>query len=189
MAERQVTIDKTCHRLSETFFVIATQNPVESHGTYPLPEAQLDRFAMKLSIGYPDRTSELAMLADDVSAPLSTGELRGPLLTPGSLRHLQGHVAQVHVSAAVQGYLVDLARATRQHADVLLGLSPRGLLIWQRLAQAEAHLRGRDFVTPDDVQHVAGPTLAVRLSGDFASPEAVREDIIKAVPVPVFSRK
>jgi len=189
MAERQVTIDGACHPLSETFFVIATQNPVESHGAYPLPEAQLDRFAMKLSIGYADRTSELAMLADHVGAPLTRDEIPAAILSPEALRALQQHVAQVHVSAALQGYLVDLAQATRRHREVVLGLSPRGLLTWQRLAQAEAHLRGRDFITPEDVQHVARPVLAVRLSGEFGSPQSVIDEIISEVAVPVFSAK
>ena len=187
MAERQVTIDKVCHKLPETFFVIATQNPVDSHGAYPLPEAQLDRFAMKLSIGYPDRVSELQMLADDVGAGETNSQPGAAVLTPDALRHLQQHVATVHVAESIQSYLVDLAKATREHRDVLLGLSPRGLLTWQRLAQAEAHLRGRDFVTPDDVQHVAAPVLQVRLSGDFESPQHVIEKVLDQISVPVLS--
>ena len=187
MSERQVTIDKTCHKLPETFFVIATQNPVESHGAYPLPEAQLDRFAMKLSIGYPDRVSELQMLADGAGAGDRDGPPQSAVLTPAALRHLQQHVATVHVAQNIQGYMVDIAKATREHRDVLLGLSPRGLLTWQRLAQAEAHLRGRDFVTPDDVQHVAAPVLQVRLSGDFDSPQHIIGQVLEQVPVPVLS--
>ena len=187
MAERQVTIDKICHKLPETFFVIATQNPVESHGAYPLPEAQLDRFAMKLSIGYPNRVSELQMLADDAGAGDRNGEPVPAVLTPQSLRHLQEHVTTVHVAQNIQSYLVDLAKATREHREVLLGLSPRGLLTWQRLAQAEAHLRGRDFVTPDDVQHVAVPVLQVRLTGDFESPQYIIEQVLDQVSVPVLS--
>lgn len=188
MAERQVTIDKGCHKLPQTFFVIATQNPVESHGAFPLPEAQLDRFAMKLSIGYPDRVSELKMLADDAGKGDRNGQVETAVLTPDALRHLQEHVATVHVAENVQSYLVDLANATREHRDVLLGLSPRGLLTWQRLAQAEAHLRGRDFVTPDDVQHVAAPVLQVRLSGEFESPQHIIEQVLDQVSVPVLPK-
>jgi len=189
MAERQVTIDKECHHLPATFFVIATQNPVESHGAYPLPEAQLDRFAMKLGIGYPDRSSELQMLADNVGGDRQDAVPQAAVVTPDQLRHLQNHVTAVHVGEKVQNYLVDLAEATREHRDVLLGLSPRGLLTWQRLAQAEAHLRGRDFVTPDDVQRVAEPVLSVRLTGEFESPQPIIDDIVGQVSVPVLDGK
>jgi MoxR-like ATPase len=186
MAERQVTIDGQTHPLSESFFVVATQNPVESHGAYPLPEAQLDRFAMKLRIGYPDRGSELEMLAAAVGADDSQRGGGLAVVDPRQLRRLQRHVAEVAVSPIVQEYLVDLARVTREHREVTLGLSPRGLLIWQRVAQARAHLRGRGFVIPDDIQHVAGPVLEVRLSGDFDRAARVIEEILGAVPVPVW---
>jgi MoxR-like ATPase len=182
MAERQVTVDNVRHRLSDTFFVIATQNPVEHHGTYPLPEAQLDRFAMKLSIGYPDKTHQQAMLA----AAVGTVDGRDPsapaAFEPGELAALQEQVAGVTVAPAVQGYLIDLADATRAHPKVSLGLSPRGLLIWQRVSQAWAFLRGRPFVTPDDVRAVAGPVLGVRL-GVEESDEVVR-DVLSGVAVP-----
>jgi MoxR-like ATPase len=186
MAERQVTIDRQTHPLSDSFFVIATQNPVESHGAYPLPEAQLDRFAMKLRIGYPDRGSELQMLAASVGTDGSARGAAVAILDPRRLGRLQQHVADVAVSGIVQEYLVDLARVTREHREVTLGLSPRGLLIWQRVAQARAHLQGRDFVIPDDIQHVAGPVLEVRLSGDFDQATRVVDEILDAVPVPVF---
>jgi len=186
MAERQVTIDAKTYALSETFFVIATQNPVESHGAYPLPEAQLDRFAMKLRIGYPDRRSELDMLAANVGAARGAAARNAEVINPGQLRQLQDHVANLAVSETVQKYLVDLAAVTREHTEITLGLSPRGLITWQRVAQARAHLRGRDFVTPDDIQDVARPILEVRLSGDFdASPQIV-DEILSEVPVPVF---
>jgi MoxR-like ATPase len=182
MAERQVTVDNVRHRLSDTFFVIATQNPVEHHGTYPLPEAQLDRFAMKLSIGYPDKTHQQAMLA----AAVGTVDGRDPsapaVFEPGELAALQEQVAGVTVAPTVQGYLIDLADATRAHPRVSLGLSPRGLLIWQRVSQAWAFLRGRPFVTPDDVRAVAGPVLGVRL-GVEESDEVVR-DVLSGVAVP-----
>jgi MoxR-like ATPase len=184
MAERQVTIDNVGHPLAPACFVIATQNPVEHQGTYPLPEAQLDRFAMKLSIGYPGRDDEMDMLAIAVG----TGENGAPdhgVLTPARLLELQIVVAAVAVAPAVRAYLVDLGRATRAHARVTLGLSPRGLLTWQRAAQARAFLCGRPFVTPDDVQEVAGPVLGVRLGLDTESMPATLAEILAAVAVPV----
>lgn len=186
MAERQVTIDATSRPLSETFFVIATQNPVESHGAYPLPEAQLDRFSMKLRIGYPDRASELSMLATRVGhdARSAMSEIG---IDPSTLSDLQDDVSRVAVSENVQEYLVDLGRTTRAHRSVQLGLSPRGLLIWQRVAQARAWLRGRAFVTPDDIQDVAIPVLSVRLIGDFESAERMTGEILATVPVPVVA--
>ncbi len=187
MAERQVTIDSATFRLSPSFFVIATQNPVESHGAYPLPEAQLDRFAMKLRIGYPDPQSELAMLAANVGCQPVTLPMPRAVIEPSQLQQLQQHVSAVSLAPCVQQYLVDLAAATRNRRDVTLGLSPRGLLIWQRVAQAHAHLQGRDFVIPDDVQHVALPVLEVRLAGDFESSRQVVQEVLQSVEVPVFT--
>lgn len=189
MAERQVTIDRHTYRLSESFFVIATQNPVESHGAYPLPEAQLDRFAMKLRIGYPDAQDELKMLAANVGDCDQPGRLsHEPVIDPQQLRELQRHVSQVPVSRLVQEYLVGLAQATRAHPEITLGLSPRGLLTWQRVAQARAHLQRRDFVIPDDIQYVARPVLEVRLAGNFDGAIQVVDEILATVPVPVFER-
>ena len=184
MAERQATVDNARHPLSPSFFVIATQNPVEHHGTYPLPEAQLDRFAMKLSVGYPDRSDELDLLAGAIGDVADTREA-SPALAPGDLAELQGRVAAVAVQPNVRGYLVDLGRATRSHASVTLGLSPRGLLIWQRVAQAWAFLKGRPFVTPDDVQAVARPVLGVRLGLDPVAAERVLAQLLETVAVPV----
>jgi MoxR-like ATPase len=183
MAERQATVDNVRHPLSPTFFVIATQNPVEHHGTYPLPEAQLDRFAMKLSVGYPDRGDELDLLAAAIG-PFADGSGEGRVLADGELAGLQDRVARVAVEPAVRGYLVDLGRATRAHPKVTLGLSPRGLLIWQRVAQAWAYLKDRPFATPDDVQEVAGPVLGVRLglAPDVAA--GVIDQLLETVPVP-----
>ena len=186
MAERQVTIDATTHTLSESFFVIATQNPVESHGAYPLPEAQLDRFAMKLRIGYPDRHSELAMLASNVGIPDGFAVNDEATINPHQLCQLQEHVANVAVSEVVQEYLVDLGQVTREHKEITLGLSPRGLITWQRVAQSRAHLRGRDFVTPDDIQDVARPVLEVRLRGDFDAVDRAVDEILSSVSVPVL---
>jgi len=185
MAERQVTIDNRNYPLSPTFFVIATQNPKDSHGAYPLPEAQMDRFAMKLSIGYPDRASELSMLAADVGAACDSPDAPEVCISPEDLARLQQHVAHVAVCDKVQAYLVDLATETRNHRQIVTGLSPRGLLTWQRVAQAHAHLAGRDFVTPDDVQRVAVPVLSVRLNEDAANVVSCIEDILSRVSVRV----
>ena len=189
MAERQVTVDNVQHQLSETFFVIATQNPVEHHGTYPLPEAQLDRFAMKLQIGYPERDDELTMLAAAIPSANGSAEdlsqATEPILSPGELSQLQEEVARTHVASTVMEYLVDLARVTRQHRQVTLGLSPRAMLIWQRVAQARAFLLNRSFVTPDDVRHVALPVIRARLGADFTVVDGIVEEVLSQVSVPV----
>ncbi len=187
MAERQVTVDNVRYPLSPTFFVLATQNPIEHHGTYPLPEAQLDRFAMKLSIGYPDRQSQREMLAAAIGAGNSHSDPLPQVLETGQLQLLQERVAQIVVAPVVQDYLIDLAERTRTHPRVNLGLSPRGLLIWQQVAQGWAFLQGRPFVTPDDVLAVAEPVLAVRLGIEGDAPAVVRE-IIGSVPVPVYPK-
>jgi MoxR-like ATPase len=183
MAERQVTVDNLRHSLSATFFVIATQNPVEHHGTYPLPEAQLDRFAMKLSVGYPDAAHELEMLAAAIGE-VSDDPPREQVFEAGELEELQRAVASVHVAEPVQRYLVELGRATRAHPKVTLGLSPRGLLTWQRVAQSRAFLEGREFVTPDDIQDVAGPVLAVRLALSPDATESILASLVRSIPVP-----
>jgi MoxR-like ATPase len=184
MAERQATVDNVRHELAPTFFVIATQNPVEHQGTYPLPEAQLDRFAMKLSIGYPGRDDEMDMLAD-AAGDSANRPVADVVLTPAGLAALQQTVAAIAAGPTVRAYLVDLGRATRAHPRVSLGLSPRGLLTWQRAAQARAFLSGRPFVTPDDVQSVAGPVLGVRLGLDAESAPATLSEILASVAVPV----
>jgi MoxR-like ATPase len=185
MAERTVTIDGHTYELPGSFFVIATQNPVDSHGAYPLPEAQLDRFAMKLSIGYPDRASEARMLADAVQARSADRSNIDAILDLRQLAHIQQHVAQIEVDAKVRNYLIDLATATRNRPSITLGLSPRGLLIWQALAQAEAFLQGRTFVTPDDVQRMAKPVLLVRLAADSADLSELIDEVVDQVKVPV----
>ena len=183
MAERQATVDSVRHPLAPTFFVIATQNPVEHHGTYPLPEAQLDRFAMKLSVGSPAGGDKLLLVAAALGHA-AEGPGEGRVLADGELAGLQDRVARVAVEPPVRGYLVDLARATRSHPKVTLGLSPRGLLIWQRVAQAWAYLQDRPFVTPDDVQEVAGPVLGVRLGLAPDAAGGVIDQLLETVPVP-----
>jgi MoxR-like ATPase len=185
MAERQVTVDAERFALTDEFFVIATQNPHEQHGTYPLPEAQLDRFAMKLEIGYPLREDERDMLR---AAVATAGTIRSgpqePVLDPGELSRMQDAVAAISVAAHVQDYLVRLAEASRSHRDITLGISPRGLLTWQRTAQASAFLAGRGFVTPDDVQRVAGPVLSVRLGIERPDAAAVIAALVRSVEAP-----
>jgi len=185
MAERQVTIDSQSYQLNKTFLVIATQNPVESHGAFPLPEAQLDRFAMKLRIGYPNRANEIDMLGANIGSADGAKTEATTVISPHQLCELQEHVSKVTLAQSVREYLVDLGRATREHKAITLGLSPRGLITWQRIAQARAHLCGRDFVTPDDIQDVAGPVLEVRLGGDFDAAPRIVEEILASVSVPV----
>ena len=184
MAERQVTVDAVRYPLAREFFVIATQNPHEQHGTYPLPEAQLDRFAMKLSIGYPHRDDERLMLADAVASESKQARSDECLFESGQLVRIQDTVAGVAVAESVQDYLVRLAEASRRHSEIALGLSPRGLLTWQRMAQAWAYLDGRSFVTPNDVQDVALPVLIVRLGIDRDDPRPVIEELLRLIDVP-----
>ena len=183
MAERQVTIDNKTMPLASTFMVIATQNPVESHGAYPLPEAQLDRFAMKLSIGYPQTEDEVSMLGQFVGDEFENKTIQ-PALTLQELSSLQMRVAKVEVCEAVRRYLVDLGNATRNHSKVELGLSPRGLITWQRIAQSWAFLKGRTFVTPADVQSVAVPVLKLRIGNDNQNSDPIIQQILESVPVP-----
>jgi MoxR-like ATPase len=184
MAERQVTIDSKTRILSPAFFVIATQNPIESFGTYPLPEAQLDRFAMKLRIGLPSRETEIELLETHASTVTHGVEIQ-PCLQPGELFAIQEQVSRVSLITPLRAYLVDLAGHIRNNPDVRLGISPRALLVWQRIAQAWAVLQGRDFVTPDDVREVAGPTISVRLSGEFDDAQVIIDQAFDAVPVPL----
>ncbi len=188
MAERQVTVDAERFGLAEAFFVIATQNPHEQHGTYPLPEAQLDRFAMKLEIGYPHRDDERAMLAAAVADAAGARHDGGdPILEAGQLAAMQAAVAAIPVTGPVQEYLVNLAVSTRNHRDIPLGVSPRGLLTWQRAAQAWAYLAGRQFVTPDDVQQVAVPVLSVRLGAERGDTESLIRQLLQGVEAPTWS--
>ncbi len=182
MAERQVTIDGEPHALSQSFLVLATQNPVESVGAYPLPEAQLDRFTMKLKIGYPDRASELELLS---RSSTTTAEFEAEQVLHGDqLVQLQQAVTAVAVEEPVREYLLDLAQSTRGHRSFPLGLSPRGLLQWQRVAQANAMLCDRSFVIPEDIQAVAGPVLSVRLTSNSTSSDKAIESVIASVSVP-----
>jgi len=188
MAETQVTSDGVSRALERPFMVIATQNPLEYHGTYPLPESQLDRFLMKLSVGYPDRDDEALILSSEGANPgLST--LR-PAVQIDTVAAMADHCRQIHVSPALSGYLLDLAAATRTHPSLALGMSPRATLGLQRAVQVRAAAQGRSYGTADDVKALARPTLAHRL---VVQPEAavqgvdalaVLADILAAVAVP-----
>ncbi|MDQ2838153.1 MAG: MoxR family ATPase [Actinomycetota bacterium] len=194
MAERQVTVDGTRYELQSPFIVLATQNPVEMEGTYALPEAQRDRFTAKISLGYPDRTAEIAMLSDQTTAndPLTS------LAAVSDAAHIRGlieTVRTVYVADAVKNYVVALAEATRNSAEIRLGASPRASLHLLRTAKAAAAMSGRDFVLPDDVQQLAVPVLAHRLipapSATVAgrSPEDLLAEIVAKVPIPAANQR
>jgi MoxR-like ATPase len=163
MQERQVTIDGETHPLAPPFLVLATQNPIEYEGTYPLPEAQLDRFLLRVRIGYPSREDELEMLERRRDRRTDEVELE-PLLDVQTLVALQRAVEEVHVAESVGLYIVDLVGATRANPRVQVGASPRGSLALLKLSRCRAVLSGRDYVTPDDVKAVAVPALAHRLT-------------------------
>lgn len=161
MEERQVSVDGVTHQLPDPFTVFATQNPAEMEGTYPLPEAQRDRFMARISMGYPDRDAELAMLESrDGADPLTTLE---PVISADNVRTMIAQVQQVFVAPSIKRYVVDLARATREHAAVRVGVSPRASLQLLRAAKAAAAVAGRGYVIPDDVQHLLAPVFAHRL--------------------------
>ena len=188
MEERQVTVDGVSYELARPFLVMATQNPLEMEGTYPLPEAQRDRFTARVSMGYPDRVAELAMLDDRATAdPLVTLQ---PVADAADVRELVAAVGQLHVSEAVRRYVVALVEASRRSPHLRLGASPRAGLQLLRAARASAALSGRDHVLPDDVQALATPVLAHRLllTADAAlgrrSAEQVVAELLSAVPVP-----
>ena len=186
MAEHQVTVDGARHQLEEPFFLIATQNPVEMAGTFPLPEAQLDRFLVSLSLGYPQFEDEVLILErEEHGDPLTEIE---PVLSPGAIIALQELVKQVQVARPLKEYMVKLLTATRNHPDILLGVSPRGGVSLQRASQAMALLTHRLFVTPDDIKAVAAGVLGHRLITHERSTERARtiiDSILASVPVPV----
>ncbi|HZG04204.1 MAG TPA: MoxR family ATPase [Streptomyces sp.] len=188
MEERQVTIDGRSYELPEPFMVVATQNPVEMEGTYPLPEAQRDRFMARVSIGYPSPEAELQML--DVHGGVSPLDDLQPVAHAHEIAKLVEAVRGVHVSEPVRRYVVDLVASTRNHPELRLGASPRATLHLLRAAKAAAALGGREFVLPDDVRALALPVLAhrllptaqVQLSGRTS--EQIVTDILQRVPVP-----
>jgi MoxR-like ATPase len=191
MQERQVTVDVETMPLPRPFMVLATQNPIELEGTFPLPEAQVDRFLMRVALGYPSKEDEGAILLRyEYNDPLDTLE---PVIEANALLEIQEQVKTVLVEDSVREYVVDVVRATRTHEAVELGVSPRGTLALYRTSQALAALRGRTFVIPDDVKYLAPPVLThriiispqTRLRG--RRPEEVAAEIVESVPVPVES--
>jgi len=192
MEERQVTVDNTTYQLEAPFMVIATQNPIEMEGTYALPEAQRDRFMLRISVGYPVEASEIAMLDSHTQTnPLDDLE---PVTDAAEVRKLVGIVGQVYVSDAVQRYAVALASATRRSDELTLGASPRATLHLVRAAKASAAMSGRDYVLPDDVRTLARPVLTHRLlpsveaSMSGRTTAAILDSIVAAVPVPEGNR-
>jgi MoxR-like ATPase len=163
MQERQVTIDGTSYPLDPPFLVVATQNPIEYEGTYPLPEAQLDRFILRTSVGYPSREDEWTILESRLKRQSDDFDLK-QVLDPGGLVELQSAVESVHVAESVGLYMIDIVESTRQSTSVSVGASPRGSLALMKLSRARAALHGRDFVTPEDVKAIAVPALGHRLT-------------------------
>lgn len=193
MQEGTVTIDDRTLELPRPFLVLATQNPLEHHGTYPLPESQLDRFLMRLTIGYPDAAAERRILLES-SSPTPPMEELAPILSPEEVRRLQAQVEQVHASEAILDYLMEIVRRTREAPGIRVGVSPRGAIALFRAARALALTHGRDFLVPDDVRDLVQPCLAHRilpLGTNPASAEAHRvaeillEEILEQVEVPV----
>jgi MoxR-like ATPase len=189
MQERQVTIEGTTRRVPQPFVVLATQNPIELEGTYPLPEAQLDRFIMRLRIGYPNPEEERQILARRGARRQEQVSL-APVITAAQLLDIQATVEEVHVSEPIEQYIVSLVVATRQHPQVHIGASPRGSLALYQLARAHTMIYGRDFVLPDDVKAMATAALAHRL---LLKPELwmrgiqaedVMHDILERTPIP-----
>jgi len=188
MEERQITADGRSRRLERPFMVIATQNPIDQEGTYRLPESQLDRFLLRISIGYPAREAEMQML-DDQGSLAALGALR-PVVSTDEVRAMISAVADVHVATALRSYLVDIAEASRRHPSIELGLSPRATLQLASTSRAHAAARGRNYATPDDVKAVAHAALAHRIlvrseHGSQLSPHDAISEVLDAVPVPV----
>jgi MoxR-like ATPase len=188
MEERQVTVDGVTRMLSQPFIVLATQNPIEYEGTFPLPEAQLDRFLMRLALGYPTPGQQVAILdAQQYAHPIETLE---QIAAPDELVQMQEQLRNVYADPLIKQYIVEIVEKTRTHSDVYLGASPRGALTLYRASQARAALQGRDYVIPDDVKALALPTLghriiispAARIKG--ISSETIVDELLKTIAVP-----
>ncbi len=190
MQERQVTTEGETRRLGPPFLVLATQNPIEYEGTYPLPEAQLDRFLLRMSVGYPSRADEWQVLANR-AARQTDDVVLSPLIDRDALLDMQRACEDVHVSEPVGLYMVDIVAATRDSQSIQVGASPRGSLALLKLSRCRAALDGRDYVTPDDVKSVAVPALAHRLTlrpelwVQRISAEDVVRERLDTVPTPV----
>jgi MoxR-like ATPase len=189
MQERQTTLDGKTHSLNDPFIVIATQNPIEYEGVYPLPEAQLDRFLVRLQLGYPSRTEEVEIMRRRMLRGRE-GVVLDPVVDSDTILELQKAVEGIHVDDDVLGYIADIVQATRTQRQIEIGASPRGSLAIFKLSRARAVFHGRDYVIPDDVKDAAAPALVHRLIMKAESwvkgtnPNQVLEDILKTVPVP-----
>ncbi|GCD12501.1 AAA family ATPase [Clostridium tagluense] len=188
MEERQITVEGNTIKLQRPFFVIATQNPVEQFGTFPLPEAQLDRFFMKLSLGYPDASEEKAMMNRFMTAdPLN--DLQA-VITMEDIEYVQNNYTMVHVSEEIKDYIIAIVSATRSHKEVELGCSPRATLNMMKGSQALAAVRGRDYVIPEDIKELAVPILGHRLMlkndlGQGNKSKSLIEEIISSIQAPL----
>jgi MoxR-like ATPase len=189
MQERQVTLEGETHALPNPFIVLATQNPIEYEGTYPLPEAQIDRFLIRTAVGYPSLEEEREILRRRRERRQEKVELQA-VCSPEKLVEMQRHIEALHVKDDIEDYIVKIVDATRKHSQVQVGSSPRGSLALMRLSTARSALFGRDYVLPDDIKAVAVAALAHRLilAADpwirGVRPESVVESILKTVPVP-----
>jgi MoxR-like ATPase len=188
MDERQVTVDGYTYELEQPFLVLATQNPIEYEGTFPLPEAQLDRFMLRINMGYPDKASEISILgAQQFAHPITA---LNQVVSNEELLEAQEAVKQIYADDSIKEYIVDLCTATRTHPDVYLGVSPRGSLALYRTAQALAAIRNRDYIIPDDIKYLAEAVMAHRLIISPAAriknvePKEIVEDILSTVQVP-----
>lgn len=188
MEEKQVTVDGTTYPLDEPFMVLATQNPIEYEGTFPLPEAQLDRFLLRIQLGYPNKEQEMDILdRQQFKHPIESIE---QVVSVEELQAMQTAVKEIYLDDLVKEYIVDVVRQTRDHPDVYLGSSSRGALALYRLSQARAAMFGRDYVLPDDVKMLAGAALGHRIIVGPAArikdiePNAIVQDILDKVPVP-----
>ncbi len=189
MEERQVTLDGVTRKLQEPFFVIATQNPIETSGTFPLPEAQLDRFIMKLSVGMPDVEQEIKIMERFEKGTVSVLDSLQPVVSAEDILEIRKESMKVNVHDALKGYIANVVAATRSRDDVLSGVSPRGTLALYRCVQVYALSEGRDYVVPEDIKKLAVPVLAHRLVlsrgyGSTNGAKAVIESILEQVPVP-----
>ena len=188
MEERQISVDGVTYKMPQPFMVMATQNPIEFMGTFPLPEAQLDRFLIKISVGYPDAESERSVLSmHQMDDPFETLEA---VATTDDIINIQNEVKKVFVHENIESYIVSLVSATRNHPSVRLGASPRASLALYRTAQATAYIDGRDYVVPDDIQKMMIPVMAHRIilsqetKFSNTTAEDVLEEIKKSTPVP-----
>ena len=185
MEERQVSLEGVRHELPSLFMVLATQNPVEFHGVFPLPEAQMDRFIIRLSIGYPDEATELKILRTErFSKPIQSLQ---PVITPNQILSIREEVKKIHVEEALERYIISIVLATRSHAGLRLAASPRAGLSMLSMAQANAYLDERDYVTPEDIQFVLKPVMAHRIfavESGFGVTEGILQEIVKNTPIP-----